>query len=54
MSWGSHQLRRRRVGAGDGTWNELLARGDDTEDLLATTQPDGALRRFGEVVDIGK
>lgn len=55
---GRYGVRANCVGVGlvqgDGMWNELVARGDYTEELLATAQRNLALRRFGEVVDIAE
>ncbi|MEU7812828.1 SDR family oxidoreductase [Pseudonocardia sp. NPDC049154] len=39
---------------GDGMWQELIARGDYTEELLATARRNLALRHFGEVADIAE
>ncbi|GAA2862225.1 3-oxoacyl-[acyl-carrier-protein] reductase [Pseudonocardia halophobica] len=39
---------------GDGLWQELVARGDYTDELLATAKRNLALRRFGEVADIAE
>jgi 3-oxoacyl-[acyl-carrier protein] reductase len=39
---------------GEGMWHELVARGDYTEELLATARHNLALRRFGAVEDIAE
>lgn len=52
---GRYGVRANCVGVGliegDGMWGELVARGDYTEELLATARQNLALRRFGSVTD---
>lgn len=53
---GRHGVRANCVGVGllegDGMWQELVARGDYTPELLATARRNLALRRFGSVEDV--
>jgi 3-oxoacyl-[acyl-carrier protein] reductase len=55
---GRYGVRANCVGVGllegEGMWRELVARGDYTEELLATARANLALRRFGRVEDVAE
>ncbi|MCD2190520.1 SDR family NAD(P)-dependent oxidoreductase [Actinomycetospora soli] len=55
---GRYGVRANCVGVGllegEGMWSELVARGDYTEELLATARANLALRRFGSVEDVAE
>lgn len=55
---GRYGVRANCVGVGllegEGMWSELVARGDYTDELLATARANLALRRFGSVEDVAE
>nr|WP_246326710.1 SDR family oxidoreductase [Actinomycetospora corticicola] len=55
---GRYGVRANCVGVGllegEGMWKELVARGDYTDELLATARANLALRRFGSVQDVAE
>ena len=55
---GRYDVRANCVGVGllegEGMWRELVARGDYTDELLATARANLALRRFGRVEDVAE
>lgn len=55
---GRYGVRANCVGVGlvegEGMWRELVARGDYTDELLATARANLALRRFGRVEDVAE